>query len=105
MIAWFTKKTTPITIWITLYGLTEGVIRTTVVDQGNGTFKWSPRGRVETFIRAEDEGIWWFRSEIEAMDELIRLKAEACRPLEEQIVKIKRIPLTPVEWETDNAGI
>lgn len=51
-----------------------------------------------SIVYAEDEGVWWFRNELEAIDDLLRIKNNAIKPLEEQITQIKKIPLTPVEW-------
>lgn len=100
MIKWFKKrKTKTIQVWVTLYWQTEGIIKTTFVDLNNGLYKWTPKGKIGTFVRAEHEGEWWFRTELEAIDDLVQLKAKAIKPLEEQIVTIKSIPVTPVEWE------
>ncbi len=95
----FKKKPREITVWVTLYALEHGVIKTTFIDLNNGLYEWHPKKCIGTFVRAEDEGNWWFRNEIDAIDDLIRIKEKAIKPLEEKIVEIKKIPLTPVEWE------
>jgi hypothetical protein len=94
----FKKKQKQITVWVTLHALEHGVIKTTFVDLGNGKYKWKIKEGMESIVHAEDEGNWWFRSEIEAIDDLILIKQNAIKPLEEQITKIKKIPLTPIEW-------
>jgi len=91
----FKKKPKEIQVWVTLYALEHGVVKTTFTDLGTGKYQWNIMGSI---VYAEDEGVWWFRNELEAIDDLLRIKNNAIKPLEEQITQIKRIPLTPVEW-------
>lgn len=94
----FKKKQKEITVWVTLYALEHGVIKTTFVDLGNGKYKWTIKDGMESQVHAEDEGNWWFRNELDAIDDLINIKQNAIKPLEEKITQIKKIPLTPIEW-------